>query len=32
MTWDLKDGVNLNDIEDKAFEFFIYVNENFKLE
>ena len=32
LTWDLKDGINLNDIEDKAFEFFLYVNENFKLE
>lgn len=29
LTWDLKDGINLNDIEDKAFEFFKYVNENF---
>lgn len=29
LTWDLKDGVNLEDIEDKAFEFFKYVNENF---
>lgn len=29
MTWDLKDGINLNDIEDKTFEFFKYVNENF---
>lgn len=29
LTWDLKDGVNLKDIEDKAFEFFKYVNENF---
>lgn len=29
LTWDLKDGVDLKDIEDKAFEFFKYVNENF---
>lgn len=29
LTWDLKDEVNLKDIEDKAFEFFKYVNENF---
>jgi hypothetical protein len=29
LTWDLKDGINLNDIENKAFEFFKYVNENF---
>ena len=29
LNWDLKDGINLDDIEDKAFEFFKYVNENF---
>jgi hypothetical protein len=29
LTWDLHDVINLNDIEDKAFEFFKYVNENF---
>lgn len=29
LTWDLKNGVDLEDIEDKAFEFFKYVNENF---
>lgn len=29
LTWDLKDGINLEDIEDKAFEFFKYVNDNF---
>ena len=29
LIWDLKDGLNLNDIEDKAYEFFKYVNENF---
>lgn len=29
LTWDLKNDLDLKDIEDKAFEFFIYVNENF---
>jgi hypothetical protein len=29
LTWDLENKLNLNDIEDKAFEFFKYVNENF---
>lgn len=30
LNWDLKrDAFNLKDIEDKAFEFFKYVNENF---
>jgi hypothetical protein len=30
LDWDLtKDGFDLKDIEDKAFEFFKYVNENF---
>ena len=29
LTWDLKYGINLEDIEDKAFEFLKYVNENF---
>ena len=29
LTWDLKNGVDLEDIEDKGFEFFKYVNEIF---
>ena len=29
LNWDLRDGINLNDIEDTASEFFKYVNENF---
>lgn len=29
LSWDLKEGFDLKDIEDKAFEFFKYVNENF---
>ena len=29
MTWDLKDGINLNDIEDKAYKFWRYVEESF---
>lgn len=31
LTWDLKNDLDLKDIEDKAFEFFIYVNENFSI-
>lgn len=29
LSWDLKDGFNLKDIEDKACKFFKYVDENF---
>lgn len=29
LDWDLKDGVDLKDIEGKALEFFKYVNDNF---
>ena len=29
LTWDLKDGFNLKDIEDKAYKFSKYVNDNF---
>ena len=29
MTWDLKDELDLKDIEIKAAEFFAYVDENF---
>ena len=29
LTWDLKDGVDLKEIENKAFEFFKYVEESF---
>lgn len=31
LTWDLKNDLDLKDIEDKAFEFFKYVNENFSI-
>ena len=31
LTWDLKDVVDLKDIEDKAYKFFKYVDENFGL-
>ena len=29
LTWDLKEGVNLKDIEDKAYRFWRYVEESF---
>ena len=29
LSWDLKDGFNLNDIEDKAYRFWRYVEESF---
>ena len=29
LSWDLKDGVNLKDIEDKAYKFWRYVEESF---
>lgn len=31
LNWDLKDGFDLKDIEDKAWEFFKYVDENFSV-
>lgn len=31
LNWDLKDVVDLKDIEDKAYKFFKYVDENFGL-
>ena len=32
LSWDLKDGVDLKDIEDKAYKFFKYVDENFDVQ
>lgn len=32
LTWDLKDGFDLKDIEDKAYKFFKYVDENFDVQ
>lgn len=31
LSWDLKKGFDLKDIEDKAWEFFKYVDENFSV-
>lgn len=31
LSWDLKEGFDLKDIEDKAWEFFKYVDENFSV-
>lgn len=31
LSWDLKEGVDLKDIEDKAYKFFKYVDENFDV-
>ena len=31
LSWDLKDGVDLEDIEDKACKFFKYVDDNFDV-
>lgn len=32
LNWDLTDGFDLKDIEDKAWEFFKYVDENFDVQ